>query len=378
MSNNRTIILGVGISLMMLLIGCKSTYNAQKAVSNLQTANSGYDFHPIEEKINSWIEKGYYPGMSIIIAKDNQIIYQNYFGNYKPETQVYIASAGKWLAAAAIARLVDKGKLSWDDKVVKWLPEFTDIKGQAALRELLSHTSGYPDYQPEGNHGDDYQTLEEAVKHIAGLPCDTAPGTEFHYGGLAMQAAGRMAELAAGKDFEKIFQEEIAQPLGMKNTHFTPVDSTSGHNPMLAGGARCTLEDYAHFLEMISNNGVFRNNRILSEKAIEEMQADQVKDAFVKGNEYVVQVRTLDHKSIYGLGEWREEINENKEAILISSPSWAGAYPWIDKKNKIYGFLLAHVNPESAAKDGFSSFLSSPVMASMTRDIVLDRRSKEN
>ena len=46
MSNNRTIILGVGISLMMLLIECKSTYNAQKAVSNLQTANSGYDFHP--------------------------------------------------------------------------------------------------------------------------------------------------------------------------------------------------------------------------------------------------------------------------------------------------------------------------------------------
>ncbi|MFP3434884.1 serine hydrolase domain-containing protein, partial [Paraburkholderia sp. SIMBA_061] len=91
-----------------------------------------------------------------------------------------------------------------------WLPEFTDSKGQATLGQLLSHTSGYPDYQPKGKHPDDHQTLQEAVRHIVGLPAQRRPGTEFHYGGLAMQVAGRMAEVASGKDFETLFQEEIA------------------------------------------------------------------------------------------------------------------------------------------------------------------------
>lgn len=88
-----------------------------------------------------------------------------------------------------------------------------------------------------------------------------------------------MAELASGKDWETLFQEKIAQPLGMKYTHFTPVDETPGHNPMVGGGARAGLHDYARFLGMIANNGMFEGKRILSETAIREMQADQVGEA---------------------------------------------------------------------------------------------------
>lgn len=355
--------------LFFLTIGCKSTKYSKKNRNN--TLKTSYDFSPIHHKLTSWIDKGYYPGAGILIAQNNQVIYEDYLGNYTPETVVYIASAGKWLAAATVAAVVEDGKLSWDDKVAKWLPEFTDIKGQATLRQLFSHTSGYPDYQPKGNHRDDYQTLEESVKHIVSLPTDTIPGTEFHYGGLAMQVAGRMAELATGKDFETIFQEKIAKRLEMKNTHFTPVDLGGGHSPMLGGGARCTLRDYAHFLEMIANDGVFKGTQILKKASIQEMQADQIKNALVKPGEYVENARASNHKSIYGLGEWREELNQNNEAVLISSPSWAGAYPWIDKENKVYGFLLTHVIPELANKDGFSSFLSSPIMATMTRNITL-------
>lgn len=190
-----------------------------------------------------------------------------------------------------------------------------------------------------------------------------------------MQVAGRMAELAAGKDFETLFQEKIAQPLEMRNTHFTPVDLGGGHSPMLGGGARSTLQDYAHFLEMIANDGIFKGTQVLKKESIQEMQADQIKKALVKPGEYVENARGLNHKSIYGLGEWREELNQNSEAVLISSPSWAGAYPWIDKKNKVYGFLLTHVIPETANKDGFSSFLSSPIMATMTREIILKTKN---
>jgi CubicO group peptidase (beta-lactamase class C family) len=179
-----------------------------------------------------------------------------------------------------------------------------------------------------------------------------------------------MAEIATGKEWESLFQEKVATPLEMTNTHFTPVDPTGGHNPMIGGGARSTLHDYAHFLEMILNDGDYKGKRVLSMNAIREMQADQVKGASVSPGEYVENARAVKHTSIYGLGEWRELLNDKDEAVLISSPSWAGAYPWIDKENNAYGFFLAHVNVETANKDGFSSFYASPVLPVMVRAII--------
>ncbi len=328
-----------------------------------------YDFSQVHHLVQNWVDSGYYNGAGLIISRDNNVILDTCYGDYTPETQVYIASAGKWLAAATIAAVVEEGNLSWADSVRKWLPEFSDMKGTATLRQLFSHTSGYPEYQPAGAHSDDYQTLKESVANIVNLPADTLPGAEFHYGGLAMQVAGRMAELATGKDWETLFQEKIAQPLGMKNTHFTPVDLGGGHSPMLGGGARSTLHDYAAFLDMIFNNGVFRGKRILSEKAIAEMQADQVRGAKIVTPDYVRKVRAEQHNGVYGLGEWREELDSLGNAVLISSPSWAGAYPWIDKTTNTYGFFITHVNVNNANKDGFSAFYSSPVLPEIVREI---------
>ena len=336
-----------------------------------QTVKTKYDFTPVEQKINGWIDSGYYNGASLIIAKDNNVVYKNYFGSYKPETVVFIASAGKWLAAATIAAIVDEGKLSWNDKVSKWLPQFKDAKGDATLAQLLSHTAGYPDYQPNDKPVDIYQTLEASVAHIVDLPADTLPGTKFKYGGLAMNVAGRMTELATGKDWEAIFQQKIAIPLGMSSTHFTPVDSSGGHAPMLGGGAKTTLQDYANFLSMIFNDGMFNGKRILSTTAIKAMQVDQVKNAIVNHGEFVENARGSFRKDIYGLGEWREEENAEGEATLISSPSWAGAYPWIDKKNNVYGFFMTHI---ANARNGFNSFLASPVLPMMVRKIITESK----
>ena len=335
-----------------------------------QSSKGEYNFRPLDNKIKEWLTKGYYPGAAVIVVKDNKVLFKKYYGSFNAESTAHIASAGKWLAAAAIATVVDEGKLSWDDRVDKWLPQFKDVKGKATLRQLLSHTSGYPDYQPIGNHRDDYQTLAESVDHIVNLPADITPGSVFHYGGLAMQVAGRMAEIATGKDWETLFQERIARPLHMRNTHFTPVDTTGGHNPMLGGGAVAILDDYANFLSMISNNGVFHNKRVLSAKAVKELQANQVGNAKVNKGEYVEKARASIRKDVYGLGEWREEVDTQGKANLISSPSWAGAYPWVDYKNHIYGFFLARVNVEKANRDGFSAFFASPVLPILVRDIL--------
>lgn len=216
---------------------------------------------PLDSIVTSWMNKGYYPGASICVVRDDSVIFQKNYKNFTPDTKVYVASAGKWVAAAVIGAVVDCTELDWNDSVKKWIPEFkNDIKGMITLRQLLSHTSGVRPYLPEPRV-DNYNHLDSAVMEI--LPLDTVftPGTRFEYGGLAMQIAGRMAEKAMNKEFEELFQELIARPLRMKNSHFTPVNTDGGHAPMLGGGLCTTLHDYMRFLDMIYHNGVFEEKQ---------------------------------------------------------------------------------------------------------------------
>ena len=329
------------------------------------------NFTPVTEHIQNWIDKGYYPnGASILIARNGRTIYSKDFGGHTHETVEYIASAGKWLAAAAILAVVDEGDLTLDDSASKWIPEFGPEKGSATIRQMLSHTSGYLPYQPEGNPPDQYQTLEEAVAQIVPLELEATPGTRWNYGGLAMQIAGRMAEIATGKPWETIFQEQLARPLGMTETHFTPVDPGIGHAPMLGGGARSTLHDYTCFLSMLYNEGIFDGHRVLSEKSIEEMLADQVKGAELKPDTFVTKMRQSSHSGVYGLGVWRELEHASGRALLLSSPSWAGAYPWLDKKRHLYGVFIAHVGGESASQDHFNAMEASAALPILVGEVI--------
>ena len=333
-----------------------------------------YDFSSLDSVIQGWVDKGYYPGASICVVKNDTVIFQKNYRDYTPDTKVYVASAGKWVAAAVIGAVVDRTDLGWDDPVEKWLPEFKDdAKGKILLRQLLSHTSGVRPYLPEPRV-DNYNHLDSAVTEI--LPLDTVftPGTRFEYGGLAMQIAGRMAEVAMGEEFETLFQELLAQPLEMKNSHFTPINTDGGHAPMLGGGLCTTMNDYLHFLSMIYHDGMYNGKQIISAETVKEMQADQVKGAIIPSNNsdnYVAKGLGQSHNGIYGLGEWRESIDKKTgEAYQISSPGWAGAYPWINKHDKVYGFFISHVTGSSAKEDGFSSFFGSPVISRTVSEIL--------
>lgn len=334
-------------------------------------AGAAPDFSAVTSTVQGWVDKGYYHGAGLFIADGRGVLCEKYFGDHDSNTVTLIASSGKWLAAATVMSLVDAGSLSLEDHPSRYLPEFkNDPKDKATLRQMLSHTSGYPPYQPKDKPVDKYQTLVESVDQIVPLPPDYPPGDRFDYGGLAMQVAGRMAEVATGENWETLFQERIARPCRMMNTHFTPVDQGGGHSPMLGGGARSTLRDYANFLSMIFNGGAFNGKSVLSTNVIREMQADQVRGALVKPAEFVERVRGAKHNGIYGLGEWREQLDAHGDAVLISSPSWAGAYPWIDKTTGVYGVILAHVDGPNIGRDHFSGFYSSPVLAQMVRDAI--------
>lgn len=97
-------------------------------------------------------------------------------------------------------------------------------------------------------------------------------------------------------------------------------------------------------------------------------------DAIIPSNDsdnYVAKGLGQSHNGIYGLGEWRELIDKKTgEAYQISSPGWAGAYPWINKRDKVYGFFISHVTGSSAKEDGFSSFFGSPVISRTVSEIL--------
>jgi hypothetical protein len=91
-----------------------------------------------------------------------------------------------------------------------------------------------------------------------------------------------MAEVAYKKEFETIFEEEIAHPLGMKNSHFIPINLDGGHAPMLGGGLQTTLDDYIHFLKMIYHDGIYEGKQILQKETVSEKNIHYQKKNYIK------------------------------------------------------------------------------------------------
>ena len=110
----------------------------------------------IDKAVAEVLTKTGAPSASIAVVKDDKIIYAHAYGSARIDTQVAaspemrysIGSISKQFTAAAILMLQEEGKLSLDDKVVRWLPDLTR-SGDVTIRELLSMTSGYQDYWPQ-------------------------------------------------------------------------------------------------------------------------------------------------------------------------------------------------------------------------------------
>ncbi|MFT3996095.1 MAG: class A beta-lactamase-related serine hydrolase [Asticcacaulis sp.] len=340
-----------------------------------RAATPSPDFSYLEDRLRQRVEAGYFSGIGLQIGRGEAVLHEAYFGDGGPSRVLHVASMGKWVAAATITAVVDAGRLDWSDKARAYIPELTDLKGEATLSQLLSHTAGYPDYQPSGARRDDYQSLEEAVGHIVGLPAVARPGEVFQYGGLAMQVAGRMAEIADGRDFNAIFNARIAQPLGMTRSGFSPVSEEPGFNPMLGGGFFTCAPDYGRFLAMMSQGGRFGGRQVLTARSVRTMEASHTDGVRITKDDFVEPARGLSRSDIYGLGQWREEVDRNGQPTLLSSPGWAGAYGWVDRAANLWGVVLAKADVPAAQRDGYNTFLGSTVYAPMVRNAFADTRT---
>jgi CubicO group peptidase (beta-lactamase class C family) len=262
-----------------------------------------------------------------LVYKDGKIIYQKALGqDFNGKTQAPIYSSSKWLTAAMTMILVDEGKISLDDPVVKYVPIFRSyMKNYITIRHCLSQTSGI-----EGDKGGlakifqrkKFEALDDEVKAIAAREIANAPGKEFNYSNLGAEIVGRVLEVVTKKSFDRLIAERLLRPLKMRGTNFVE-DDGGAVNP--AGGAKSTANDFINFLSMLLSKGMFEGRRILSEASVEEMMKPQFAEATLK---FVPEVTKGFH---YGLGEWIQEEDANGKSTTVSCPSLFGTWPYIDK-----------------------------------------------
>ena len=167
------------------------------------------------------------PSASVAVVKDGQIVYLKAYGDAKLEPKTPAASAmrysigsiSKQFTAASILILQERGKLSLDDKVSKFIPDLTRAD-EVTIRQLLSHTSGYQDYWPQ-----DYVmpnmlkpvTTKAILDQWARKPLDFDPGAKWQYSNTNYVIAGMIVEKASGQPLFEFLQQNIFKPLAMKS-----------------------------------------------------------------------------------------------------------------------------------------------------------------
>jgi CubicO group peptidase (beta-lactamase class C family) len=231
------------------------------------------------------------------------------------DTIFAVASMTKPITATAVMILCDEGKVSLDDPVAKYIPEFEKatlngkpLEQPITVRHVLTHTSGLTgDQQNQGS-------LEETAKKLAARPLGFAPGAKWEYS-PGLSVAGRVVEVASGQPFDEFLRDRIFEPLGMNDTTFNPTekqqkrlaklykpgpdkqslvaakhwinDLSPGRTPNPSGGLFSTAADMAQFYQAILNGGELNGRRIVSEESVRQMTTLQTKDlrtGFTDGN----------------------------------------------------------------------------------------------
>jgi CubicO group peptidase (beta-lactamase class C family) len=263
----------------------------------------------------------------VIVHKDGKEIYKREFGEIKGTSQEAIGAASQWLMAALVMSFVDEGKLSLDDKLGDYIPIFQSYsKGYITIRECLSHTTSIETDLPTFRtvlKKKKFDTLEDEVNSFAkDRNMKGKQGTQFYYGEVGPNIAGRVLEIISKKNFDRLFRDRIGKALGLKRTSFMS-EGIYSENP--TAGARSTADDYMKFLSMLMNKGMYNGKQVLSEKSVNEILRIQTGDA------KIVYTSPLSQGNGFGLGCWIQEKDGQGNGTLVNCPGISGSWPWIHR-----------------------------------------------
>ncbi len=220
----------------------------------------------------------------------------------KPDTVFDLASLTKMVATnTSVMILAEQGKIGLDDRVAKYLPEFAaNGKGAVTIRQLLTHTSGFPPFKLY------YRTLkgrDAFYKAVCKERLVAAPGSKRKYSDIGYITLGFIVEKVSGQDLNTFTQEHIFRPLKMRHTRFKPPrawrrrcaateiwpywkrlawgevhDENANAMGGIAGhaGLFSTAHDLAIFCQMLLNGGKYGDVQILKPATVRQFYTSQL------------------------------------------------------------------------------------------------------
>ena len=215
--------------------------------------------------LQSFVEQHIAPGVVALVADKDGVraLEKAGFASLTNKTPIredaifWIASMSKSLTGTALMMLVDEGKVSLDDPVEKYLPEFKGQQVEEAgiemhpprhpitVREIMSHTSGLVLASEKTLKRT--QVLKDDVLEYAKHPLRQEPGTKYEYNNCGINTGGRIIEIVSGMSYADFMQQRLFDPLGMKDTTCWPNEEQAAR---IAHTARLT-EDKKDLVEIL-------------------------------------------------------------------------------------------------------------------------------
>ena len=239
---------------------------------------------PVLDKVyKDYAEKNHWPGMVYGIVVDGKLVHTGGTGYTDIDAKIKadessdfrIASMTKSLTAMAILKLRDEGKLKLDDPAYLYIPEMkgmhylTKDATPVTIKNLLTHSAGYPEDNPWGDRQLADSDDELVALYKKGVSFSNDPGLTYEYSNLGFATLGYIIKKVSGKSYEEYITENILKPLGMTHTYWeydkVPKDKLAHgyrwldgkwvEQPLLhdgsygaMGGLITTIDDFAKYM----------------------------------------------------------------------------------------------------------------------------------
>lgn len=238
------------------------------------------------------------PGATVLVAKNGKPIYRKAVGKSNlelnvdmiPENVFMLASITKQFTAVAILMLEEQGKLSLDDPITKFIPDYPTKGKTITIHHLLNHTSGIKSYTSIGDLRQvarQDKTLDELIDYFKNEPMDFDPGEAYAYNNSGYVLLGKIIEVVSGENYADFIHNHIFQPLEMnasqygsntkliKNRAMPYEESDNGYVnasylsmslPHAAGALTSTIDDMLKWQNALTSNMLIKASTL--QKAI--------------------------------------------------------------------------------------------------------------
>jgi CubicO group peptidase (beta-lactamase class C family) len=174
---------------------------------------------------------------AVLLAKDGKVLYSAAFGSANKDfgapntidTKFNLGSMNKMFTSIVIAQLVEQGKLSYEDPLSKFLPDYPSAAAaqKVKIKHLLTHTSGLGSYFNDEffrSSRDRFRTVDDMMQLAKGESLAFEPGTRWSYSNTGMLVLGRVIEVVTKQDYFDYVREHVALPAGMSRTDAFELD----------------------------------------------------------------------------------------------------------------------------------------------------------